>query len=356
MIELSDVDVPRSASGRPDWQNPEWLAAVDEWISKSCADAGLSRIGAAQARCRMWSVVARVPVTGGQVWFKANPPGSGFEPALAQALSRWNPQDVPPVLAIDTDRRWALTADGGAQLDAVFTTDPDTRHWHMPIQRYARLQISLAGRLPDLAALGVPDLRPETLADTAAAMFADPGLLDGVATPPGPTEKEFLAARERLPALRAHCAELAALGIPNSLDHADLHPGNVLGWGCGARLFDWGDAVLGHPFGSLLVVLRKALEVCAVPRGGPEIRSLRDTYLQPWLAQGVSPDAAKRGMEFALSAAALARACAATRMFPCYSDNLWPRARAALWLSRVGATDPLTIGLDRATVPWRVSN
>jgi hypothetical protein len=83
MIELDDVKAPKPtmAMGLAPWQDPDWLTAADSWISASCSRAGLTRLGPAQARCRMWSVVARVPVVDGQVWFKANPPGSAFEVA-----------------------------------------------------------------------------------------------------------------------------------------------------------------------------------------------------------------------------------------------------------------------------------
>jgi Phosphotransferase enzyme family len=346
MIELGDVNAPEPTGGRPPWQDPQWLADADEWITRSCSDAGLTRTDPAEARCRMWSVVARVPVTGGQVWFKANPAASAFEPALVGALSRWSPHDAPPVLAVDRDRAWALTRDVGLRLDGVFATNPDITQWHTPIQRYARLQIRLSEQVPDLLALGMHDLRPDVLADDAERLFADPGLTDIVHTPGGhprgPSPAEFAAGRDRLPLVRAQCKELAALGIPASLDHSDLHPGNVLGSGAGARPFDWGDAVVGHPFTSLLIVLNSAPEFCGVPDAGPELAALRDAYLEPWIEHGVPRQEALRAVDLALLTGALSRARAWLRMFPCYAANPEPRANAARWLARLGTTNPLT--------------
>lgn len=57
-------------------------------------------------------------------------------------------------------------------------------------------------------------------------------------------------------------------GVP-TLDHNDLHGGNVFP---GPVFFDWGDAVVAHPFASLLVV-RRVLGPEAYPRA-------RDAYLE----------------------------------------------------------------------------
>ncbi|MBX6724117.1 MAG: phosphotransferase, partial [Dactylosporangium sp.] len=37
--------------------------------------------------------------------------------------------------------------------------------------------------------------------------------------------------------------------VPVTLQHHDLHGGNVFQTG---QVFDWGDSVIGHPFGVLL--------------------------------------------------------------------------------------------------------
>jgi hypothetical protein len=344
MIELGDVKAPEPSPGhgQPPWQDPDWLAAVDDWITESCVAAGLTRTGPGQARCRMYSVVVRVPVVGGgQVWFKANPAVSAFEPALGHALSRWRPQDAPPVLAVCLNRAWSLTRDLGARLDTTLAANPDIRLWFALLRRYARLQIDLSTRQTELAALGLPDLRPHLLADTAEAMFADPGLIEAVGTPDGPSPEEFAAARDHLPILREQCGELDSLGIPASVDHSDLHAGNILGSGDDLRPFDWGDAVLGHPFGSLLIVLRSAPESCGLPIFGPAIAELRDAYLAPWIAEGIDPDKALRAVDLALITGALARAQAWGRVFPCFSANLETRANTARWLAHIGVSDPL---------------
>ena len=48
-------------------------------------------------------------------------------------------------------------------------------------------------------------------------------------------------------ALPGRLAELAACGLPDSLVHGDLHPGNWVGDPERQVLIDWGDSVLGSP-------------------------------------------------------------------------------------------------------------
>jgi aminoglycoside phosphotransferase (APT) family kinase protein len=73
------------------------------------------------------------------------------------------------------------------------------------------------------------------------------------------------------------CDELAADGIPPTLQHDDLHDGNVFP---GHRFFDWADSGVAHPFSSLLVVLSSATYFFQC--SPPELARLRDSYLSVW--------------------------------------------------------------------------
>lgn len=82
------------------------------------------------------------------------------------------------------------------------------------------------------------------------------------------------------PLFTERCAELAARPGRPSLDHNDLHALNIVrGAGDPASLqfFDWGDAVVAHPFACMLV----PLDILA-PRGPNAVRQVIDAYLQPF--------------------------------------------------------------------------
>ena len=75
---------------------------------------------------------------------------------------------------------------------------------------------------------------------------------------------------------------LAGYGIPESLQHDDLHDGNVFLRDGGYRIFDWGDSIVSHPFHTLVVGLRSAAWKFELEPGTPVLLRLRDAYLEPW--------------------------------------------------------------------------
>jgi hypothetical protein len=90
-----------------------------------------------------------------------------------------------------------------------------------------------------------------------------------------------------LPAFVDACAELAAssaaIGVPAAtIEHADIHGTNVVFDGHTARLVDWGDACITHPFASLFVPSHLLLPSLPVSTRAAAERSLRDAYLGPW--------------------------------------------------------------------------
>ena len=337
-LRPADVNVPELTDGVPPWESPAWLAEADAWISEACEAAGLRRSGPGEIRGRMFSAVAKIPVEGGCVWFKENPPRSGFEPAIADALTRWSPDDAPPVIAVDLERNRALIHHVGERLDGLLKRDPDIRNMHTPLRRYARLQRKLVAHADDLLALGVPDGRPEHVEELLDGLLAD--------APSGLLSDEVLRlVAAKLPDLREWAKELAALGFPSTIDHEDLHPGNILGTSTDARPFDWGDSVVGSPFGSLLVILRATPVFCDFDRDDPGVRALREIYLEPWLAEeGRSAAEVERAADLALRLTPILRAHTWTRTFPCFRHAPKAWENAEFWLGGLGAADPVVYG------------
>lgn len=265
---------------------------------------GMRPTGRWQARLRPWSVLLRLGVEGQDpVWFKANPPASAFEGALTAALARWVPGHVLRPLAVDTDRGWSLLPDGGPLFRDVLARETVTPGaWEELVRQYAAVQHALAPRASDIERLGVP----------AVPVGALPGVLDGLDDTPLPP-RDRNALRELRPRLLDWCAELAALGVPDSLDHADLHDGQLFHPAPGRfTFFDWGDAVVAHPFSSLAVPARRAVE-----HHGPQVLPrLRDAYLEPWTGTGRSTAQLRRAVSLAWRLGALNRAAAYGRLFP----------------------------------------
>ncbi|MDX6347094.1 MAG: hypothetical protein QOF84_1884 [Streptomyces sp.] len=327
--ELMTVDAGNyDVQGAP-WRDVRWRREALAWAEEALAGAGL-RAGERAGwgvRLRPWSVVIRIPVADGTsaVWFKANPPGSAFEPGLARALARWVPGQVLTPLAVDTARAWSLLPDGGPLLaPAVADEGADPHYWEAPLRQYAELQRAVGPRVGELAGLGVPDLRPEGLAERFDELVA---LMDV----PEPV-------RRMRPQLADWCAELAGSGIPATLDHSDLHEAQVFR-GDGRRFvfFDWGDSSLAYPFSSLLVTARVTRRRFGADAPAVLAR-LRDAYLEPWTDGGHDLPALRRLAGLACRVGPVGRALAWGRVFPGTEVH---HEQVARWLGELLNEPPL---------------
>ena len=241
------------------------------WVDDTLAAHGLTRTGSAEStRVRPWSMVARLPIGDGSVWFKANGRGSRYEAPLLAALARWAPERAIEPIAIDAEQGWSLLPDGGPTLRESQRDEP--AQWEEFLRLHAQLQLDLRSHLGELIELGLAHLPTETLPGQFDALLDDPAVW---ATAPA-GQREALVAL--VPGYREACAELAAGVNEVSLQHDDLHDGNVFVQD-GYRFFDWGDAYLGHPFALLLVSLRSAADRYSLPHGDAALLRLRDAYL-----------------------------------------------------------------------------
>jgi hypothetical protein len=174
------------------------------------------------------------------------------------------------------------------------------------LRDYAQLQVDLLPRAADMIALGVPDARPQRLPELAAELLTDDEFLmidrpDGLSSQ---LRDRLLAELGRFGEL---CGRLADAGIPSSLQHDDLHDANVFVGDGRHRFFDWGDAVVSHPFLSLLVPLRVARQALGVQSGDAVLLRLRDAYLDVWADYGTLAEL-RQLCELALRVAPLSRA------------------------------------------------
>ena len=98
------------------------------------------------------------------------------------------------------------------------------------------------------------------------------------------------ATYERLLLVRPQVEEwsgrLASLPGAVTLDHNDLHAWNVFyavrGGPVDVRFYDWGDAVVAHPFSSMLIGLGWLKRMWGVGDDDPRLLRARDAYLEPY--------------------------------------------------------------------------
>ena len=263
------------------WTRSDWLAEADAWIRDRVDVTGEIH----QPHVRWWSTVLRVPTASGTSWFKACHPSHGFEPALTLELARLRPERVIEVLAADPERGWMITADAGARLRELLASADDLARWEEALPLYADVQLAAAGSAERLVGLGVPDERLAGLPARFERVLTDRDLLlvdrdDGLDTG---QHRRLLAS---VPEVERLCVELAALGIPETVQHDDLHDGNVFVHDGEYLVFDWGDSCVSHPFHTLAVTLRATAWRFDLEPGDPRLERMRDAYLEPFGAYG----------------------------------------------------------------------
>jgi len=198
---------------------------VRDWIAQHVEIDGEIE----QPHVRPWATALRVPTADGPVWFKASLDAYAHEGEVIAILSPLAPGLLPEVIA-RSERGWLLLADAG---------DRAREHpidWPAMLRDYARLQAASAPHVDELLATGANDNRPHRVVEHAETLL--------------PMLPEELAhrVRKRLPEVAAKMERLAASRLPVTVDHNDLHDGNVFSRDGCVRIIDWGDSSVAHPF------------------------------------------------------------------------------------------------------------
>jgi len=293
------------------WQDPKWLDQAHTWIRAQCAEQNIAVTGSIeQPHIYPWSTVLHVPTNEGTLFFKATAPETIYEIALTQTLADWYPDSMPELVATDTTRGWMLMRDGGEPLRASIRPAKDTAPWKPVIARYAELQIDLAKHVPELLALGIPNHGLATLPALFERLLTDEASLL-IDQPKGLTSAELRTLHDSISRFKQICTDLAAIGIPESLNHGDFHDGNVLLKNGRITFFDWGDASVTHPF----VSLRTLFVSVEISLGlddfsfTPEMADLLDIYLSAW-KKFASKETLLRAYQLSKPVASIAKALA----------------------------------------------
>jgi hypothetical protein len=368
------------------WDSPEWRALAVDWLDRRLAEHGVRRTGdVSQPHLQPWATALTAPTTRGAVWLKAMAPWTAGEIGVYEVLRRAAPHRVLEPIAVDAGRRWLLLPDGGPSLGERLQGDVLVEALVPVMAAYGRFQRDVA---PDVGALleaGVDDMRAAAM----PARFEEAlDLVGGYVDRDGSrADRDVLA---RVGALRdtyrGWCEELACSPIPPSLDHNDLHAWNVLGdvdaapdgvdpgsggaeadggadadrrgggrgsgrWlsrpePVGVRFYDWGDAVVSHPFASMLMGLgfvRLYVEPGGDVAADPRVRRLRDAYLSAFADLG-DHDQLVATLELACRVGKVARAVVWDRAVRAMGDGAGDMRRAP-FLSLASLLDDSYVGV-----------
>jgi hypothetical protein len=189
-LDVVDAWLDRRGQTRQQpWFRPDWFAETDAWID------GLVRRTGSSHQVKQWgiSAVLRTPTTTGAVYAKAVLPALRREPLVTDFLAACAGDPFARLIAVDGDR-WLAEDFGG--------TPPGPDAFDDALRRMVAIQQSTINTTGVLAELGCPSVSSE---------------------------------------------RLAAYGIPDTVVHRDLHPGNVVVRDDGVLIHDWSFASIGCP-------------------------------------------------------------------------------------------------------------
>lgn len=235
---------------RAPWARPGGPQAMLDWAEHELN--GQLTGPAVQVKTWNLSCVYRLSTRSGPVWLKANPQWACDESATIDLVRRQDPGLVADLLA--SKPHLTLTANAPGVIG--HRTGVDVAQ--AVVRRWVAVQAALAR-----TELGAP-------VDVLSEFRRFDGFpVDGLPE---------LAAR--LPEL---LAELDSAGLPTTLVHGDLHPGNWIADGGQVKIIDWSDSYVGHPAADIARLHNWLSEAAG--------DAVVDTWVRAWrsLVPGSSP-------------------------------------------------------------------
>lgn len=243
--ELAPVSAHYAAAAASDpahrlwWAQPAGLDLVEDWVDAVLAPHGASRTGPLRQQ-KSWnlSCVLTAATTAGLVWFKAVPPFLADEGAIMARVARVDPHLTPTIFGHHPDLRAVLMAH--VEGEDQWGLADDTVIGAM-VDRWVAAQADLVDDVEHCLSVGAADGRSASIVAGARRT------LDVPETRATLSAGELDALERMVDDLPRLLADIDACGLPNTLVHGDLHPGNWRRRGDQLTLLDWGDCRVGNP-------------------------------------------------------------------------------------------------------------
>ncbi|GHJ18191.1 phosphotransferase family protein [Micromonospora sp. AKA38] len=289
-LEPVAVDLAPHPLHQP-WAEPGGPARSVAWATDELRRLGRPVTAVAQQRTWNLSAIWRLDTPPGPAWLKQLPPFAHHEPAVLTWLttlplpaSLTSPADQGVRVAGELDGDANSLVDDAGVGPGVLAVGGEGRVLVEDVRgedRYGAgeaelagiaaahhaVQVRAVGAAGRLVADGVPDLRGVRLGGWIRRWLAG---------------HDVSAAAELLDGLDERLRQVRDCGLPDTLVHGDLHPGNVRGDGTRRVVLDWADAFVGHP---AFDVLRLAEGLAA-----PAVARLIDAWADRWRADAPGCD------------------------------------------------------------------
>lgn len=299
MTQYADIAL-RLPSASERWTGKAFRAELRAWVAAAVGEP----TSLEPVKLRPWATVWRAETATGVFYAKQNCSTQAHEAALVLALNDLAARHVVPLAAVDTNRGLFLTPDLGTPL--AESADEDVDLWCRVTAAGAHLQLEVARYVERL--VGAAGLT--TLAPTDCVAYVEHQLAAFAALPEDdpramPAEQQA-AVRAALPQVAAWVDQVAALHLPLTLCHNDLHGHNVFEVGGELRFFDFADAMITEPMAALLVPLNVLAHRMRLAPDDPRLARVADAALEVWSEYAPLPEL-RAALPAALQLARLAR-------------------------------------------------
>ena len=259
------------------WSRQRGYDEAFAWVAEKLGKLGMAITGPPeQVKNAYVSTVFRWPTEGGIVYLKILPSVFVREGQVMARLAQWGIAELPERLATDLGRGLILMKDMGGR-DLAESHDIDSLC--AVVRAFAGIQIASIPFIDVRNPRPFHDWRVGVLASRIDGIVEElPALLRN--SPYQLTEEEAVQLRGRLPEWKGLCAEIEDAGIPDTIDHGDLRPGNIRAVGERLIFYDWAWSAITHPFIAIAGLLHNTRKLLPEAERARDI--LRDAYLEAW--------------------------------------------------------------------------
>ena len=221
------------------WAEPGGLDHLPAWVDAALRAHDRRRNGPLRQR-KTWnlSVIVTAATDHGDVWFKATPPFLADEGGIIRRVAQADAEVVPVVLAHDAGRR-ALLMDQVPGEDQFGLCEEAVLE--SMVRRWTAVQTALTDDVDHALAIGARDLRRSAMRSSAEDLVSRTEVRTAL------EDADLQQLEALVDYLPRRLDDVASCGLPDTVLHGDMHPGNWRRDGDRLTLLDWGDAAVGNP-------------------------------------------------------------------------------------------------------------
>ena len=252
---------------RPPWAMPGWLSEIRAWIRQQVEAREQVLVDIQPVKQWGISCVMQVKTNKTVLYLKCTNRNMSLfvnEATMTSNLALLFPDKILHPFATQIEKGWMLLPT--FQQDIYRSENRDALKLDM-FRKFAELQIASIPYREDLLRLGALDRRLARLKVHVDDLIRDEEAIQELSL----QERNELSDRQGL--IHEMIENLAALGIPETLVHGDLHMGNAALMDGKIIFFDWTDACIAHPFFDLF-----DLSKADSPNDNPSLQA----YFEPW--------------------------------------------------------------------------